>query len=93
MNLLNAVIELYELVAKNDLDDRLSDDTLEVINQAQTYFETDPGQNLVICLSDQETYDVSGYLIFVDERELEEITDCGYIPEIVGEERWITIGD
>ena len=93
INLLEAFRELYSEIYKNHLEDNLSEDTADLVDRIETFFNNDPGQNLVVVLGDKEVYDVTGHLIFIDEAELEEITDGGYIPDLIEENRWILLGE
>lgn len=91
LELLKAIKELSDHIFSNDLEDEVSQDTLEVAEKVENYLSNDPGENLLIVLSDEETYDVSGYLIFCDESELEKINDGKSVDEVIDDDRWIRI--
>ena len=93
IDLIKCLKDISHQIYKNDLEDEISHESLKLLNLVEQYSIRDPGQNLVVLFSDQETYDVSGYIIFVDEDKLDEIVDGEYIPELLEDEEWIALGD
>ena len=93
LNLLNAIKELSLEIYSNDLEDSLSTETRTVMELVENYLASDPAQNLIVCLTDQDTYDIEGYIIFSDEDETERIVEGEPLTEVIEDDRWIALGD
>lgn len=91
LNILQAIKELSDQIYSENLEDNLSSETLSVMEFVENYTENDPGENVLIVLEDEETYDVSGYVVFCDENELERIQNDYDISSIISEDRWIEV--
>jgi len=93
-NLLKAIKEMSEQIYENSLEETLDSDTLEVMELVESYFDDNDYKNIAVCLEDKQTYDLAGWLVFMDEYELERLNDTRDIQQSVpNEDQWMQLGD
>ena len=91
---ITALHNLYEFLSDRDLLKDLDEEPREILETINTYLtaEDDRG-NIIITLSDRETFDEGGFLAFVTDEEMDKIVDlCSAELVIDQDRRWLPIG-
>ena len=89
INLIESIIEMASHLKTLNVhrDDTLSEETLDLMDLIE-----DKDQ-LIICLSDQETWDTQAYISFINEEEYDRVIEGDPMSEIIDHDRWISIGE